>query len=131
MEKKNKILVVDDFNTMQKIIHNILLELGYDDIVFAKNGQLALEVLQRENVDLIISDWNMPIMSGLDLLKAVRGNPSFAHIPFVMVTAEAEQKHITEAIQAKVDAYILKPFSGEMLAEKIKAALSAAGERKN
>ena len=129
--KKLKIMVVDDFDTMQKIIRNILLEIGYDDITYAKNGMIALQALQKDKIDLIISDWNMPTMNGLELLKAIRGTPTLAHLPFVMVTAEAEQKHITEAIQAKVDAYILKPFSGDMLGEKIKAALRVAEERKN
>lgn len=129
MMKKFKIMVVDDFDTMQKIIRNILLELGYDDISYAKNGKLALQTLQNEKIDLIISDWNMPAMSGLELLKAVRESPALAHLPFVMVTAEAEMMHIKEAIKAKVDAYILKPFSGDMLAEKIKAALRLAEER--
>ena len=127
--KDCKILVVDDFDTMQKIIRNILLEQGYSDIVYARNGKLALEALQKEKIDLIISDWNMPTMNGLELLKAVRESPELRHLPFIMVTAEAEQAHINVAIKAKVDAYILKPFSGEKLAEKIEAAFHVAQQR--
>ncbi len=125
-----KILVVDDFDTMVHIIRNTLNELGYEDIVTARNGAQAYEILQRERIDFIISDWNMPIMSGIELLKTVRATPGLADIPFLMVTAEAEKEHILEAIQAKVDQYIIKPFNGQMLATKIKFALKFAKIRK-
>ncbi|MFZ5773695.1 MAG: response regulator, partial [Thermodesulfobacteriota bacterium] len=85
----------------------------------ARNGEQAYQILTKEKIDFIVSDWNMPVMTGIELLKKVRGNPQLAHIPFLMVTAESEKDHIVEAIQAKVDQYILKPFNQEMLAQKI------------
>ncbi|MCK5227627.1 MAG: response regulator [Desulfobulbaceae bacterium] len=118
-----KILVVDDFDTMHKIIRDILIELGYEDILQAYNGEGALYHLNREKIDLIISDWNMPKMTGLELLKAVRTNPELADTPFIMVTAEAEKDNIAEAIKADVDQYVIKPFNAKMLIEKIKFAL--------
>lgn len=122
--KDIRILVVDDFDTMIRIIKNILSDLGYEDIRTARNGLMAIQILEKERIDFIISDWNMPIMNGLTLLKTVRATPEWAEIPFLMVTAEAEKEHIFEAIQAKVDQYIIKPFNGEMLAAKIKFALN-------
>ncbi len=118
-----KFLVVDDFDTMIRIIKNVLNELGYDDVATARHGEQACEVLSHQKIDFIISDWNMPVMTGIELLKRVKGNPEWAHIPFLMVTAEAEKEHIIEAIQAKVDQYIIKPFTAAMLAEKINFAL--------
>ncbi|MBU0910324.1 MAG: response regulator [Proteobacteria bacterium] len=114
-----RFLVVDDFDTMIKITKNVLDDLGYQDIITARNGEQAYQILTKEKIDFIISDWNMPVMTGIELLKKVRGNPKLAHIPFLMVTAESEKDHIVEAIQAKVDQYILKPFNQEMLAQKI------------
>ena len=122
--KDIRILVVDDFDTMIRIIKNILNDLGYENIVSARNGAQACQILAREKIDFIISDWNMPIMSGIELLRTVRATPQWANIPFLMITAEAEKEHILEAIQAKVDQYIIKPFNGVMLAAKIKFALN-------
>lgn len=118
-----RFLVVDDFDTMIRIIKNVLGELGYDDVVTARNGEQAFQILGKEKIDFIISDWNMPVMTGIELLKKVKGTPELAKIPFLMVTAEAEKEHIVEAIQAKVDQYIIKPFNQEMLAQKIAFAL--------
>ena len=118
-----RILVVDDFDTMVRIIRDILNELGYNDIVTARNGELAYQILSKEKIDFIISDWNMPVMTGIELLKKVKGTPKLAEIPFLMVTAEAEKEHIVEALQAKVDQYIIKPFTKEMLGQKIGFAL--------
>ena len=114
-----KILIVDDFSTMRKIIRNILTQLGFKNILEADDGTTALEILKKEKVDLIISDWNMPKMSGLELLKAVRSDENFKDIPFVMVTAEAQKENILEAIKYKVNQYIVKPFTPETLKEKL------------
>ena len=118
-----RILVVDDFDTMIRIIKNVLNDLGYNNIITARNGEQAYQILTKEKIDFIISDWNMPVMTGIELLKKVKGDPKLAHIPFLMVTAEAEKEHIVEAIQAKVDQYIIKPFNSVMLAEKINFAM--------
>ncbi len=114
-----KILVVDDFATMRKIIKNILTQLGFKDIVEADDGTTALEVLKKQKVDLIISDWNMPKMSGLELLKAVRGDENLKDIKFIMVTAEAQKDNVIEAIKHGVNQYVVKPFTPETLKEKL------------
>jgi two-component system chemotaxis response regulator CheY len=114
-----KILIVDDFSTMRKIIRNILTQLGFKNILEADDGTTALEILKKEKVDLIISDWNMPKMSGLELLKAVRSDENLKDIPFVMVSAEAQKENILEAIKYKVNQYIVKPFTPETLKEKL------------
>jgi len=114
-----KILIVDDFATMRRIVKNILTQLGYKNVIEADDGTTALDVLKAEKVELIISDWNMPKMTGLDLLKAVRADASMANTPFIMVTAEAQQDNIILAVKAKVSQYIVKPFTAETLAEKL------------
>lgn len=118
-----KVLVVDDFATMRRIVKNILTQLGYKNIIEADDGTTAMTVLKQEKIDLIISDWNMPKMTGLDLLKNVRGNPDWAKIPFIMVTAEAQQDNIILAVKAKVSQYIVKPFTADTLGEKINKVL--------
>ena len=114
-----KVLVVDDFATMRRIVKNILTQLGFKHIVEADDGVTAVDVLKAEKVDMIISDWNMPKMTGLELLKHVRGEADLADIPFIMVTAEAQQDNIILAVKAKVSQYIVKPFTAETLGEKI------------
>ncbi|MEJ2033098.1 MAG: response regulator [Deltaproteobacteria bacterium] len=114
-----KILIVDDFATMRRIVKNILLQLGYRNIVEADDGTTALDMLKNEKIDLIISDWNMPKMTGLDLLKTVRSNDATASLPFIMVTAEAQQHNIMQAVKAKVSQYIVKPFTAEIMQEKL------------
>lgn len=114
-----KVLVVDDFATMRRIVKNILTQLGFKNVIEADDGTTALDVLKAEKIDLIISDWNMPKMTGLDLLKAVRADSSMANTPFIMVTAEAQQDNIILAVKAKVSQYIVKPFTAETLAEKL------------
>ena len=114
-----KILVVDDFATMRRIIKNILTQLGFKNIIEADDGTTALNVLKSEKISLIISDWNMPKMTGLDLLKAVRADASMTNTPFIMVTAEAQQDNIILAVKAKVSQYIVKPFTAETLSEKL------------
>ncbi len=118
-DKNIKILVVDDFATMRRIVKNILTQLGFKHIVEADDGTTAVKVLEQENIDLIISDWNMPKMTGLELLKKVRGEERWAKIPFIMVTAEAQQDNIILAVKAKVSQYIVKPFTADTLGEKI------------
>lgn len=119
MDKKMRILVVDDFSTMRKIVKNILRQLGFENIVEADDGSTAWEVLHKDNIDFIVSDWNMPQMTGIELLRKVRASEEYADIPFLMVTAEAQQENIIEAVQAKVSNYIVKPFTPETLGEKI------------
>ncbi len=114
-----RVLVVDDFSTMRKIIKNILRQLGFNNIVEADDGSTAWEVLNKDNIEFIVSDGNMPIMSGIELLRKVRGSEEYADIPFLMVTAEAQQENIIEAVQAKVSNYIVKPFTPETLGQKI------------
>lgn len=114
-----KILVVDDFATMRRIVKNILTQLGFKNIVEADDGATAVDVLKQEKVDMIISDWNMPKMTGLELLKHVRADGGMKDTPFIMVTAEAQQDNIILAVKAKVSQYIVKPFTAETLGEKI------------
>jgi two-component system chemotaxis response regulator CheY len=118
-DKKMRILVVDDFSTMRKIIKNILRQLGLENVVEADDGTTAWEVLNKDNIDFIISDWNMPKMTGIELLRKVRASEEYSDIPFLMVTAEAQQENIIEAVQAKVSNYIVKPFTQETLGQKI------------
>jgi len=118
-DRNMKVLVVDDFATMRRIVKNILTQLGFKHIVEADDGTSALKVLEQEQIDLIISDWNMPKMTGLELLKKVRSEAAWSTIPFVMVTAEAQQDNIILAVKAKVSQYIVKPFTADTLGEKI------------
>ncbi len=119
VDKNIKVLVVDDFSTMRRIVKNILRQLGFNNIVEADDGTTGLGILQKEKIDLIISDWNMPKMTGLDLLKTVRSDDALKDIPFLMVTAEAQQENIIEAVKSGVSNYIVKPFTAETLGKKI------------
>ncbi len=114
-----KILIVDDFATMRRIVKNILTQLGFKNFIEADDGSVAWEILQKEPVDFIVSDWNMPKMPGIELLKKVRADDKLKDIPFLMVTAEAQKENIIEAVKAKVSNYIVKPFTPETLGEKI------------
>lgn len=118
-DKNMRVLVVDDFSTMRRIIKNILRQLGFNNIVEADDGTTAWEVLNKDRIDFIISDWNMPKMTGIDLLRKVRASEEFADLPFLMVTAEGLQENIIKAVQAKVSNYIVKPFTPETLGQKI------------
>ncbi len=118
-DKNMKILVVDDFSTMRRILKNILRQLGFTNIVEADDGATAVGLLEREKVDFIISDWNMPQMTGIELLRHVRQTEELKDMPFLMVTAEAQQENIIEAVKAKVSNYIVKPFTADTLNEKI------------
>ena len=117
--KEMRVLVVDDFSTMRRIIKNILRQLGFNNIIEADDGSTAWEIINKEKIDFVISDWNMPKMPGIELLRKVRGSEEFASLPFLMVTAEAQQENIIEAVQAKVSNYIVKPFTAETMKQKI------------
>ncbi len=119
VNKNLKILIVDDFATMRKVIRNLLKQGGYENVVEAEDGVAALKILQSQKVDFVISDWNMPNMSGLELLKAVRGSDELKELPFLMVTAEALKDNVVAAVKAGVSNYIVKPFTAEVLTEKI------------
>jgi two-component system, chemotaxis family, chemotaxis protein CheY len=118
-DRNMKILTVDDFSTMRRIIRNMLRQLGYTNVVEAEDGVEALSLLQREKVDFVISDWNMPHMSGLDLLKAIRADENLRLIPVLLVTAEALKEYVVEAVKAGVNSYVVKPFTAETLKEKM------------
>ncbi|MCR4665683.1 MAG: chemotaxis response regulator CheY [Desulfovibrio sp.] len=114
-----RVLIVDDFSTMRRIVRNILRQIGLSNVVEADDGTTAWEILNREKIDFVVSDWNMPKMPGIDLLRKVRSSEQFANLPFLMVTAEAQQENIIEAVQAKVSNYIVKPFTADTLKQKI------------
>jgi two-component system chemotaxis response regulator CheY len=114
-----KFLVVDDFSTMRRIIKNLLHDLGYPNVSEADDGKTALPMLQAGNFDFLITDWNMPGMPGLDLIKAVRADSKLAKMPVLMLTAEAKREQIIEAAQAGVNGYVIKPFTAETLKEKL------------
>jgi len=119
LDLKMRILVVDDFSTMRRILKNILKQIGYTDIDEAEDGNGALAKLRQDKYDLVVSDWNMPNMSGLDLLKAIRADSALNGTPVLMVTAEAKKENVVEAIKAGVNNYVVKPFTAEVLREKI------------
>ena len=114
-----KILVVDDFSTMRRILKNILKQLGFENVEEAENGLDAYEKLDGGSFDFVITDWNMPVLYGLGLLKKIRVDPNMKTLPVLMVTAEAEKDKVVSAIQAGVNNYIVKPFTGEVLKEKM------------
>ncbi len=118
-EPDMKIMVVDDFSTMRRIVKNLLKELGYQNFEEADDGANALAKLKSGKYDFIVSDWNMPNMTGLDLLKAVRADDNLKAIPFLMVTAEAQQDNVIQAVQAGVSNYVVKPFTAATLKEKL------------
>ncbi len=123
MDLSLRILVVDDFATMRRIVKNILKKLGFKNIIEADDGTTALEELKKGPIDVIISDWNMPQMTGLEFLKTVRGSEEFKAIPFLMVTAEAQKQNVIEAVQAGVSNYVVKPFTAEQIEDKLKKIL--------
>lgn len=118
-----KFLVVDDSPTMRRIVINALKSFGIEDVVEAEDGQDALSKLQAHNIDFIITDWNMPNMTGLDLTKTIRANDMWKNLPILMVTTRGLKQDIIEALQAKVNNYIVKPFTPQVLKEKIMAIL--------
>jgi len=114
-----KILVVDDFSTMRRIIKNLLRDLGFTNTHEADDGNTALPMLQAGNFDFLVTDWNMPGMTGIELLKAVRADGNLVKLPVLMVTAESKREQIVEAAQAGVNGYVVKPFTAVTLEEKI------------
>ena len=123
MDTSIKILIIDDFATMRRILKNILKQLGFKNLVEADDGTTALDILESQKIDLIISDWNMPKMTGLELLKKVRASTEYKKTPFLMVTAEAQKQNVIEAVQAGVSNYVVKPFTAEAISEKLEKIL--------
>ncbi|ALO36577.1 histidine kinase [Colwellia sp. MT41] len=119
MDKNMKVLVVDDFSTMRRIVKNLLRDLGFTNIQEADDGSTALPMLQGGDFDFVVTDWNMPGMQGIDLLKAIRADASLSHIPVLLITAEAKKEQIVMAAQAGVNGYIVKPFTAATLKTKI------------
>jgi len=118
-------LVVDDYSTMRRIIKGLLHELGYSNVAEADDGKTALPMLRNGNYDVLITDWNMPGMPGLDLLRQVRADERLKKLPVLMVTAEAKREQIVEAAQAGVSGYVVKPFTAQTLREKLEKMLKA------
>lgn len=123
MDKSMKILIVDDFPTMRRIIKNLLSDLGFANVDEADDGATALPMLQSGDFDYLITDWNMPKMTGIDLLKAVRADSRLSKLPVLLVTAEAKRDQIVEAAQSGVNGYIIKPFTAETLREKLEKTM--------
>jgi two-component system chemotaxis response regulator CheY len=126
MSIEMRILVVDDAPPMRKIIGKMLKGLGYTDIAEASDGGEALRVMRSQQVDFIICDWNMPGMTGIELLRTVRGDSKFKNLPFLMVTAESKKKNVIEAVRAGVSNYVIKPFNQKVLEEKLNAILTSS-----
>jgi len=119
LDKNMKILIVDDFSTMRRIIKNLLRDLGFNNTQEADDGNTGLPMLQSGNFDFLVTDWNMPGMTGIDLLRAVRADERLMTLPVLMVTAEAKKEQIVLAAQEGVNGYIVKPFTAQTLKEKI------------
>jgi two-component system chemotaxis response regulator CheY len=118
-DPKMRILVVDDFSTMRRIVRNLLKELGFTNVDEAEDGAIALQKLNTDAFEFVITDWNMPNMDGLTLLQTVRSTPSLKHLPVLMITAEAKKENIIAAAQAGASGYIVKPFTAATLSEKL------------
>ncbi len=119
MDKNMRILIVDDYSTMRRIIKNLMRELGFSNLDEADDGTTALPMLKSGRFDFLITDWNMPGMTGIDLLSEVRNDPELTSMPVLMVTAQAKKEEIVRAAQAGVNGYVVKPFTAETLKEKI------------
>lgn len=126
MDTSIRVLIVDDFSTMRRIVRKLLGNLGLHYVEEADNGRTALPMLQSGRFDLLITDWAMPLMPGIDLLRAVRRDPELAGLPVLMVTAESKREHIVAAAEAGVDAYLVKPFTAATLSRKLEQVLAAA-----
>jgi len=114
-----QVLVVDDFSTMRRIVKNVLRELGFSNLKEAEDGAPALQILKTQKIDFVVTDWNMPGMTGLELLKAIRADEKLKSIPVLMVTAEAKREQIIEAAQCGVNGYVVKPFTAQTLKVKM------------
>ncbi len=122
-----KVLVVDNSTPMRRVIKGVLRQIGFKKIIEADDGSMALQELRKEKAGLIVSDWNMPKMNGLELLKAVRSDQDLKDIPFIMITAEVEKENVLEAIKAGVSGYITKPFTLETVSKKVKKVFKSKG----
>ncbi|MCD9045709.1 MULTISPECIES: chemotaxis response regulator CheY [unclassified Luteimonas] len=127
MNKNMRVLIVDDFSTMRRIIKNLLTDLGFNNTVEAEDGHSALAVLRQDAVELVITDWNMPGMTGIELLREIRADAKFRTLPVLMVTAEAKREQIIEAAQNGVNGYIIKPFTAQTLEEKLNKVFERLG----
>ena len=128
-DPKMKVLVVDDFSTMRRIVRGLLKELGFTNVDEAEDGVVALNKLKSEPFDFVVSDWNMPNMTGLELLKAIRADAKLAHLPVLMVTAEAKKENIIEAAKAGASGYVVKPFTAATLDEKLNKIFKTTGAK--
>lgn len=124
LDKRMRILVVDDFSTMRRIVRSLLKELGFENTDEAEDGAVAFDKLKSGTFDFVITDWNMPNMNGLELIKAVRQESGINKLPVLMITAEATEECVSDAINAGVNSYIVKPFTANALSEKISSVLS-------
>jgi two-component system, chemotaxis family, chemotaxis protein CheY len=124
-----RFLVVDDFSTMRRIVRNLLKELGFANVDEAEDGHAALLKLNAEHFDFVVTDWNMPNLDGLQLLTAIRADPSLRHLPVLMVTAEAKRENIILAAQAGASGYIVKPFTSATLNEKLGKIFEKMGNK--
>ena len=122
-----KVLVVDNSTPMRRVIKGVLRQIGFKNIIEADDGSMALQELRKEKAGLIVSDWNMPKMNGLELLKAVRSDQDLKDIPFIMITAEVQKDNVLEAIKAGVSGYITKPFTLETVSKKVKKVFKSKG----
>ena len=127
VQKTMKILVVDDFPTMRRIIKNLLKDLGFENVDEAEDGAMGLEKLRNGSFDFVVSDWNMPNMDGLEMLKAIRADPALGKLPVLMVTAEAKKENIIAAAQAGANGYVVKPFTAAILEEKLNKIFEKIG----
>ncbi|MHB1618434.1 MAG: chemotaxis response regulator CheY [Sulfuricella sp.] len=127
-DKNMKFLIVDDFSTMRRIIRNLLKELEFTNADEAEDGVVALNKLRGGNFDFVVSDWNMPNMTGIELLKAIRADDTLKHLPVLMVTAEARKENIIAAAQAGASGYVVKPFTAAVLEEKLNKIFEKMGK---
>ena len=121
-----RILIVDDSATMRRIIRNNVKAMGYESVIEADNGEVALAKIKSEPIDFVIADWAMPVMNGLELVRAIRSSATHAHLPVLMITAAGQEEDILQAIQAEVSGYIVKPFEPDVLKAKINQILNGA-----
>ena len=124
-----KFLVVDDFATMRRIVRNLLKELGFVNVDEAEDGVVALQKLRSSRFDFVVTDWNMPNMTGIELLRGIRADASFKHLPVLMITAEARKENIIVAAQAGASGYVVKPFTAATLDEKLKKIFATLAAR--
>lgn len=127
-DKNMKFLIVDDFSTMRRIIRNLLKELEFSNVDEAEDGIAALAKLRNGNFEFVVSDWNMPNMTGIELLKAIRADDTLKHLPVLMVTAEARKENIIAAAQAGASGYVVKPFTAAVLEEKLNKIFEKMGK---